>query len=239
MTKEQKMDLSKIESILKKMNISEAAIKEFSGIVNEHFAAKEKALKEEFTQRLNKAKQICVEETEAHKSALARGVQRFIESKVTAIEKAASKKHAIEESEAVTKLKHLKALLEGINLDGAKNDQALQAAMEQKAAAEKKLTEVSESLQREKAKSAKLSEISEKSMARQKVMEGQVKNLEKTIEESKKVESKTLADEKQTAAEPKTVVSEEKQNTAKKQPAAKEEQQPASEMDVIAESLNT
>lgn len=221
------------------MNISEAAIKEFSGIVNEHFAAKEKALKEEFTQRLNKAKQICVEETEAHKSALARGVQRFIESKVTAIEKAASKKHAIEESEAVTKLKHLKALLEGINLDGAKNDQALQAAMEQKAAAEKKLTEVSESLQREKAKSAKLSEISEKSMARQKVMEGQVKNLEKTIEESKKVESKTLADEKQTAAEPKTVVSEEKQNTAKKQPAAKEEQQPASEMDVIAESLNT
>lgn len=221
------------------MNISEAAIKEFSGIVNEHFAAKEKALKEEFTQRLNKAKQICVEETEAHKSALARGVQRFIESKVTAIEKAASKKHAIEESEAVTKLKHLKALLEGINLDGAKNDQALQAAMEQKAAVEKQLAESNASLQREKAKSAKLSEIAEKSMHRQKVMEGQVKTLEKTIEESKVTEKKTtLADEKQAAAEPKTVVSEDKQNAAKKQPvAAAKETQPASEMDVIAESL--
>jgi hypothetical protein len=236
------MDLSKIEAVLKKMNISEAAIKEFTSTVNDHFAAKEKALKEEFTQRLNKAKQVCVEEVETHKSALARGVQRFLEAKVTVIEKAASKKHAIEESEATTKLKQLKALLEGINVDGAQNTQALQAAKEQKAAVEKQLTESNAALQREKAKSAKLSEIAEKSMARQKVVEGKLIEAAQVIEESKAAavkgaQEKTLAEEKQTAAKPKTVVAEGKQNAAK--PVAKPEAktEAPSEIDAIASSI--
>lgn len=232
------MDLSKIEAVLKKMNISEAAVKEFTGVVNEHFTTKEKALKEEFTQRLNKAKQVCVEEVESHKAALSRGVQRFLEAKVTSIEKVASKKHAIEESEATTKLKQLKALLEGINVDGAQNAQALQAVKEQKAAVDKQLVESREALLREKAKSVKLSEIAEKSMARQKSIEGQLQVMEQKIEESKAVaksEGKSLAEAKQVAAKPQTVVVEAKQNAAK--PTAAKVEAP-NEIDAIANSLN-
>lgn len=233
------MDLSKIESILKKMNISEAAIAEFTNVVNEHFTAKEKALKEEFTQRLNKAKQVCVEEVETHKAALSRGVQRFLEAKVTTIEKVASKKHAIEESEATTKLKQLKALLEGINVDGAANAQAIQAVKEEKAAVEKQLVESREALQREKAKTAKLSEIAEKSVARQTAMEAKVATLAKHIEESKAADVKkaqTLNDEKQAAVKPQTVVAEGKQNAAK--PAATPKTDAPNEIDAIAQSLN-
>jgi chromosome segregation ATPase len=234
------MDLSKIEAILKKMSISEEAIKEFTSTVNEHFTTKEKALKEEFTQRLNKAKQVCVEEVESHKANLSRGVQRFLEAKVTTIEKAASKKHAIEESEATTKLKHLKALLEGINVDSAQTNQALQAAKEEKATVEKQLSESREALQREKAKAGKLSEIAEKSMIRQKDLEGKLQLVEKKLEESKAtpVKEKTLAEEKQPAAKPQTVVAEEKQNAAK--PAAKPAQdEPSNEIDDIAQSLES
>lgn len=238
------MDLSKIEAILKKMSISEAAIKEFSSTVTEHFTAKEKALKEEFTSRLNKTKQICVEEVESHKATLARGIQRFLEAKVTTIEKVASKKHAIEESEATTKLKQLKSLLEGINVDGVQDKQALQAAKDEKTAVLAQLAESRDALQREKAKSAKFSEIAEKSVTRQKVVEGQLAELSKKIEESKTPTvgegDKTLAEEKQTAAKPKTtVVAEAKQNAAK--PAATPAKKPEAEsddMEVIAQSLD-
>lgn len=224
------------------MNISEEAIKEFSAIIAEHFAAKEKALKEEYAQRLNKAKQVCVEEVETHKAALSRGIQRFLEAKVASVEKVTSRRHAIEESEATTKLKQLKALLEGINVDGPKDNQALQAAQERTAALEKQLAESREALQCEKAKSIKLSEIAQKSVARQTAMEAKVTTLVKQIEESKataaKATEKTLAEEKQAAEKPKTVVKENKEQAAAK-PAAKQEpsKETPSEIDVIAESI--
>jgi hypothetical protein len=228
------MDLSKIKALLKEMKISEESSTEFITLLEGWVADQKKLLNEEFTKRIEQAKMVCIEETEAHKATLSRGVKVFLESKIQAIEKAASKKKAIEESESVNTLKHIKALLEGINVDEAKANQDLQAANKEKAALKKELAEARESLTREKAKTSKLSEISEKAMERQKMLESKLQTAEKEITESKNtvgkevITGKTLAEAKTPVAKPKT------ESVVKQKPIVESE---SSDIDVIAAAV--
>ena len=191
------MNFSKIKEILKSMNISEESSKEFINILESWVSNQKNLLNEEFKKKLETAKQVCVEEVEAHKATLSRGLRVFLESKLEAIEKAAAKKRAIEESETVNTLKQVKALLEGVDIDGTKINQDLQAANKEKSALKKELAESRDALNREKAKISKLSEIAEKSIQRQKILEGKLTTMEHKIEESKVIHGKTLAEEKQ------------------------------------------
>lgn len=79
-------------------------------------------LQERFTDNFNKkveaAKKVCVEETEAHKRELSRRLGIFCEMKSAAIEQQLVKTSALSESQAMTKLKKLRALLEGVQLNG-------------------------------------------------------------------------------------------------------------------------
>ena len=205
-------DLTSINSILKKMNISDEAVKEFDTVLEGWVSGVKTTLTEDFKKKLEKSKQICVEEVEAHKASLSRGVKVFIESKITDIEKSSAKRRAIEESEAVNTLKQAKALLEGINIDGAKANSDLQAAVKANEALKRQLAEANEKITRETAKTSKLSEIAEKSMQRQKLLESKVTDMEKTITESaSKPVGKTLAEAKeqkpvQTVAPKKVIV---------------------------------
>lgn len=217
-------DLSKITAILKAMNISEETVSEFTAVLENWVADTRKTLNEDYTTKLQQAKKVCLEEVEAYKSNLARGVKVFLESKMGSLEKAAAKRKAIEESEAVNTLKHVKSLLEGVDIDGQKTNQDLQAARKEVAAVKKQLAESRDAIAREKAKVSRLTGISEKSIERQKILEGKLAAKDKEIMESRKPEakdegSKTLVEAKQPKATPqtkKTVIAESKQPRAAK-----------------------
>lgn len=193
-------DLTSINSVLKKMGISDEAVKEFNTVLEGWVTSVKSKLLEEYKNKLEKSKKICVEEVEAHKASLSRGLKVFIESKISDIEKTSAKRKAIEESEATNTLKQLKALLEGVHIDSAKANSDLQAATKANDALKRQLAEANERIIREQAKTSKLSEIAEKSMQRQRLIEGKVTDLEKVISESTAhtpVQGKTLAEAKE------------------------------------------
>lgn len=95
---------------------------ELVGAIVESLEQYKVSLQERFTQNFNNkveaAKKVCVEETEAHKRELARRLQIFCEMKSAAIEQQLAKTSALSESQAMTKLKSVRALLEGVQLNG-------------------------------------------------------------------------------------------------------------------------
>lgn len=210
-------NLDKIKALLTKMGISEETTTEFGTILEDWSKTEKTRLRGEFADRLQRAKKACVEEVESYKANLARGVQVFLESKVKEIERAGTKQRAIEESEATNRLKAVKALLEGTNVDEAANAQALQAASKANVTLKAQLTEVSESLTREKATKARLADLLEKSLERQRLLEAKQKTAQaapaikedKTISEPapaavEKPKAKTMAEEKVKSSTPKT-----------------------------------
>jgi len=206
------IDLTKIAALLKEMNISEDTTKEFVSICESWIKGERDKLNTEFQARLDRTKQVCVEEVEAHKSSLSRGVQMFLESKIDEIKKAAAKQQAIEESEAIKTLKRIQEML-GKNVDGAVSDQTLQAEHKKTAALTKELADLRESLTKEKAKTDKLHELAEKSMARQRTLEVQLKESHEAVQkatsalkESRDGDKGTLSEAKTKKATPKTAV---------------------------------
>ena len=79
--------------------------------------------KAEYTAKLKKAQQVCLEETEAHKRELSRRLEIFCEAKGNAIEANLKKQSALSESEATTKLRNIKLQLEGIAVNGMQSGQ--------------------------------------------------------------------------------------------------------------------
>lgn len=209
--------LTKIESLLTQMGISEEATKEFINVCQEWHKTEKDKLQEEYKVRLEKAKKLCVEEVEAHKANLSRGVKMFLENQGDIIRKASEKKAAIAESDAVNQLKKIKSLLGGIDVDSAVNAQALQAESKKNAELVGQVAALTESLNKERAKAAKLGELSEKSLSRQ-------RELEKTITEHKQLLSEaknSITKSKTTLAEGK--VKAQKPTTAKKTPISESE----------------
>jgi uncharacterized protein YhbP (UPF0306 family) len=108
--------MDKIKNLLAKAGCNPELVE----AIGESFAQYKTSLKEQyekdFATRIQQAKKVCVEETEAHKRELARRLQIFCEAKTAAIEAQASKQAAMAESVAQEKLNKVHALLEGINL---------------------------------------------------------------------------------------------------------------------------
>ena len=244
------MNNPKITALFTKMGISEETSKEFITILEDWSKNEKTKLRTEFTERLKTAKNACIEEVESYKANLARGVQVFLESKIKEIERAGTKQRAIEESEATNRLKQVKAVLENINVDEAANTQALQSERKANVTLKAQLAALAEGLQREKAKTAKFSELMEKSLARQRVLEAKATTpaavepvaapaaaaiKEDKVETKAPVaapKAKTMAEAKITAATPKTTNS----KPAEKAPAITGTVN--SDIDAIASSIN-
>lgn len=234
--------LDKINDLLKAMGISEEARKEFIAVCEDWHNAEKTRLQEEYQARLVKAKQVCVEEVEAHKANLSRGVKVFLENNKESIRKASEKSAAIAESDAVNTLSKINKLLNGLNVDDAVNAQALQAEGKKNAELTNKVAELEESLNREKAKSAKFAELSEKTIARQHSLEEQVSKQKKLLSEAHKSLSdktkstaKTLSEEKVKPAEPKST----KKVVSESDEGKRQESSIDSEIDFIAESIDS
>lgn len=210
---EQPTGLAKVQALLKAMDISEEASKEFVAVCESWYNTEKAKLQAEFKARLAAAKKVCVEETEAHKASLSRGIKLFLENKVEIIRKAAEKNAAIAESEAVASLKKIQEVLGGLNIDGAENAQTLQAERTKNANLTAEVASLQEQLNTAKAKVAKFSELTEKSMARQETLEEELKTSKTLLTEVKnrlatinedKGKPKTLTEHKRPRSQPKT-----------------------------------
>ena len=113
--------MDKIKELLAKSGVKSELIGAICESLDQYANDVQANLEAEYAKKVEKAKQICLEETNAYKQTLARRVQIFCESKSASIERKLLQNSAIKESEAVTKLNNIKSLVEGIVLDGAKN----------------------------------------------------------------------------------------------------------------------
>lgn len=112
--------MDKIKALLEKTGIKP----ELSGKICESLGRFKTSLREQFEKeyaaKVEQAKRVCIEETEAHKRELARRVQIFCETKGAAIEAQLAKQSALNESEALTKLNSVSALLNGLGPNNGK-----------------------------------------------------------------------------------------------------------------------
>lgn len=110
--------MDKIKTLLEKAGVKP----ELSGKICESLDSFKTSLREQFEKeyaaKVEQAKTVCIEETEAHKRELARRVQIFCETKGAAIEAQLAKQSALNESEALTKLNSVAALLHGLEPNG-------------------------------------------------------------------------------------------------------------------------
>ena len=119
--------MNKIKGLLEKSGCNPELVDKICESLEEYKVTLREQYDSEYKDRIEKAKKVCIEETEAHKRELARRVQIFCETKSAAIEAQIAKQSALSESEAVTRLKNIRSLLEGIEPNGELNGQATAA----------------------------------------------------------------------------------------------------------------
>ncbi len=111
--------MQKILDLLGKAGCKQELIQAIGTSLEEYKTTVREQYEADFTAKINQAKKVCIEETDAHKRELARRLQIFLETKNAAIEAHLARQSALSESEAMAKLKSLKALLEGVELNSS------------------------------------------------------------------------------------------------------------------------
>ena len=159
--------MDKIRQLLQKSGLSTEAANSICESLDNYTAQVKQKFDEEFQARLAKAKQVCLEETEAHKTELSRRIQVFLETKGPAIEESLARQAADRETEAVAKLERISAVVEGIQLDGQSNSELVAEAKKLKKLAEHLIEERDHA--RKKAKD--LTSISERLVAKNREMQ--------------------------------------------------------------------
>ncbi len=130
----------------------------------------------DFTAKVEQAKKVCIEETEAHKRELSRRLQVFLETKSAAIDAHLQRQSAMNESEAVTKLRNLKNVLEGVQVEsnGASQNGQLPAVIEK---AKQKIRQLTEERDQAVALANKRNALAEKVLGRNRVLVAENANL--------------------------------------------------------------
>lgn len=116
--------MEKIKNLLEQAGVKPELAKQICESLNTYKSTLREQFEAEYSAKVQEAKKVCIEETEAHKRELARRLQIFCEVKGAAIEAQLAKQSALSESEALTKLKTVKALLEGIAINGGTSGQS-------------------------------------------------------------------------------------------------------------------
>lgn len=119
--------MDKLRNLLKQLGGSDDLVDQISEEFTHYAQAIKEKYEHEFKAKLANAKQVCLEEVNKEKAALARKVAVYLESKQETIEKAAEKQRLNEETEATNTLRRLKALVEGVDFDSGQSRE-LQAA---------------------------------------------------------------------------------------------------------------
>jgi hypothetical protein len=126
----------------------------------------------EYQQKIERAKKVCVEEVNKEKAALARRLKTFLESKAAAIEQAAARTRAIEESESAARLRKAKSILEGVELkEGSVTNSEIQDAQKKIARLEKACATLKEERNLAVAKANTANAIAAKALQRNRALE--------------------------------------------------------------------
>lgn len=111
--------MQRIIDLLNKAGVSAELAQSITESLEEYKTSVKTQFEADYAAKVKQAQQVCLEETEAHKRELARRLQVFLETKNAAIESGIARQSAIGETVALGKLKELKALLEGVELNAS------------------------------------------------------------------------------------------------------------------------
>ena len=164
--------MEKLKELLKGMGASEELQTAFCEEMESYSKTLKTKFEQEYATKIARAKQVCVEEVNKEKAALARRVKTFMESKVTAMEQACANRRAIEESESAAKLKKAKAILEGIEIkESGVTNQALEEANKQIARLKKAVDSLKEERNLAVTKANTANDIAAKALAKNRELE--------------------------------------------------------------------
>lgn len=113
--------MDKIKALLEKAGVKSELAGQICESLDNYKTSLREQFNNEYAAKVEQAKKVCIEETEAHKRELARRVQIFCETKGAAIEAQLAKQSALNESEATAKLTQIVGLLEGIEPIGGQS----------------------------------------------------------------------------------------------------------------------
>ena len=164
--------MDKLKELLKGIGASEELSKAICEELERYSASLKTKYEQDYANKVSRAKQVCIEEVNKEKAALARRVKTFMESKVTAMENAYANRRAIEESESAAKLKKAKAILEGVEIkDGAVTNQAMEDANKKIVRLEKAVSSLKEERNLAVTKANTANEIAAKALSRNRELE--------------------------------------------------------------------
>lgn len=202
--------MEKIKDLLKQLGATQELTESILNELKSFYTRTKKQLDEEFHARLEKAKQVCLEEFDKEKVKLSKKVEVFLESRANTIDREAQKQAAIGESESAKTLRDMKCLLEGVNIGDAAKD--VQAVKEEANVLRHRLNQVMEEKDQLKAQAQRANDIAMKAINRNKILETTTRTATK-INESKDLETLRTASQK-----PKTQRKVLTENVAKEQP---------------------
>lgn len=133
--------MQKIVDLLQKSGVKPELVTAISEALLEYKSTIQEQFQADYNAKITEAKRLCVEESENHKRELARRVQVFLETKSAAIDAHLIRQSAFNESEAMSKLRNIKSLTEGIEVNGSSDNGKTQAAVESAQLKIKQLTE--------------------------------------------------------------------------------------------------
>lgn len=168
-------NMAKLKELLKGIGASDELAVALCEELQNYSTALKTRYEQEYAQKIGRAKQVCIEEVNKEKAALARRVKTFMESKVGAMEQAYANRRAIEESESAARCKKAKAILEGVEVkEGSVTNQALEEANKKIARLEKAVGGLKEERNLAVAKANTANDIAAKALQRNRDLESRV-----------------------------------------------------------------
>jgi len=161
--------MKKIKSLLEKVGIKPELSRQICESLENYKSTLRKQFDAEYSAKIEEAKKVCIEETEAHKRELSRRVQIFCETKGAAVEATVAKQSALRESKAVSRLKGIVSLVEGIEPNGKQNGK-LEADVKN---LKQKLKTVTESKQQAITTANRQTALAEKVLKKNRVLEAE------------------------------------------------------------------
>lgn len=161
--------MNKIKDLLKQLGASDDLSNAILSELKAYDKRTQEKFDEEFKKRLEKAKQICLEEFEGEKKKLARKVEIFLESRVTKIDREAQRQAALGESESAKTLRLVKRAVDGVPIDG--DTQAIQAVKVENKKLRIRLNQLVEEGNKFKTEAQRASGIAQKALERVRILE--------------------------------------------------------------------
>ena len=187
--------MKKFVEILSQMGVSEETQKQFVDALKEWQEEQRTTLNEELRKRLEKAKQVCVEQVEKEKKRIADKVEIFCESIARKAEREAKKQAAIGESRSRRQLSAIKSLINDEFNIGSENNADLQAVRTENKRLRARINSLMEENRQASKRAERYNEVAKQITNRNRSLEKQIAESvlgrEKAIKESKTAPAKT------------------------------------------------